>query len=162
MPPPSPARQGAAVDQAGGYAPGVTGSTIHNFRSYLHFLAPGGCFHLIEGHPFALIFDDRPQTPELRMLYPYFQGREPIREEQEGSYAAPNAPIHSVQHVWIHSLADVIGSLLRAGLQIESFAEYPYVAWKMFPWMTQRTDGSWELPGGAATLPLMFSLSARK
>ena len=35
MPPPPPARLGAAVDQAGGYAAGVTGSTIHNFRSYL-------------------------------------------------------------------------------------------------------------------------------
>ena len=33
-----PARQGAAVDQAGGYAAGVTGSTIHNFRSYLLLL----------------------------------------------------------------------------------------------------------------------------
>jgi len=30
-----PARQGAAVDQAGGYAARVAGSTIHNFRSYL-------------------------------------------------------------------------------------------------------------------------------
>ena len=30
-----PARQRATVDQAGGYAAGVTGSTIHNFRSYL-------------------------------------------------------------------------------------------------------------------------------
>ena len=30
-----PARQGAAVAQAGRYAAGVTGSTIHNFRSYL-------------------------------------------------------------------------------------------------------------------------------
>jgi SAM-dependent methyltransferase len=126
------------------------------------FLAPGGRFHLIEGHPFALIFDDRTETPELRVLYPYFQGPEPIREEQEGSYAAPDAPIHSVQHVWIHPIADVIGSLLRAGLEIESFAEYPYVAWRMFPWMEQRTDGSWQLPGGAATLPLMFSLCARK
>jgi transposase InsO family protein len=37
VPPPSPARQGAAVDQAGGYAAGVTGSTIHNFRSYLGY-----------------------------------------------------------------------------------------------------------------------------
>ena len=27
--------EGAAIDQAGGYAAGVTGSTIHNFRSYL-------------------------------------------------------------------------------------------------------------------------------
>jgi len=41
MAPPSPARQGAAVDQAGGYAAGVTGSTIHNFRSYLLFLPSG-------------------------------------------------------------------------------------------------------------------------
>jgi hypothetical protein len=89
-------------------------------------------------------------------------GPEPIREEQEGSYAAPDAPIHSVQHGWIHPIADVIGSLLRAGLEIESFAEYPYVAWRMFPWMEQRTDGSWQLPGGAATLPLMFSLCARR
>jgi hypothetical protein len=30
-----PARQCAVVDQAGGYAAGFTGSTIHNFRSYL-------------------------------------------------------------------------------------------------------------------------------
>ena len=30
------ARSGATVDQAGGYAAGVTGSTIHNFRSYLN------------------------------------------------------------------------------------------------------------------------------
>src|SRR5262245_10801770 len=30
-----PAPQGMAVDQAGGYAAGVTGSTIHNFRAYL-------------------------------------------------------------------------------------------------------------------------------
>jgi hypothetical protein len=29
------ARHEAAVDQAGGYAADVTGSTIHNFRSYL-------------------------------------------------------------------------------------------------------------------------------
>ncbi len=127
-----------------------------------HFVAPGGRFHLIEGHPFALIFDDRRNDPELRVLYPYFQGPAPIREEMEGSYAAPDAPLHSVQHVWIHSLANVIGSLLRAGLQIESFAEYPFVAWKMFPWMEQRPDGSWQLPGGEATLPLMFSLCARK
>jgi hypothetical protein len=37
MAPHSPARQRAAVDQAGGYA-GVTGSTIHNFRSYLPWI----------------------------------------------------------------------------------------------------------------------------
>ena len=36
------ARPGAAVDQTGGYAAGVTGSTIHNLWSYLKEAHPGG------------------------------------------------------------------------------------------------------------------------
>ena len=62
----------------------------------------------------------------------------------------------------MHPLADVIGALLRAGLRLDSFAEYPYVAWAMFPWMEERADGAWQLPAGASTLPLMCSLSASK
>lgn len=131
-------------------------------RVVAHFLAPGGRFHVIEAHPFALIFDDRRTEPELRLLYPYFHGPEPLREEREGSYAAPDAPMHSVEHTWLHTLADVIGSLIRAGLRIEAFTEYPYMAWPMFPWMEQRVDGAWQLPGGAGNIPLMFSLAASK
>ncbi len=129
-------------------------------RVVAHFLAPGGRFHLIEAHPFAFLFDDRRTEPGLRLLYPYFHGPEPLREERQGSYAAPDAPIHSVEHTWLHTLADVIGALLRAGLRIEAFAEYPYMAWAMFPWMELREDGAWQLPGGAGSLPLMFSLTA--
>jgi len=36
------------------------------------------------------------------------------------------------------------------------------MAWRALPWMEQRPDGAWQLPGAAATLPLMFSLTARK
>lgn len=125
-----------------------------------HFLKPGGVFCLIEGHPFAFIFDDRRTEPDLRLQYPYFQGPEPIREEHEGSYAAPSAPLHSVEHIWLHTMSDIIGSLLRAGLRLTSFEEYPYVAWPMFPWMEERPDGAWQFPAGAAHIPLMFSLTA--
>lgn len=131
-------------------------------RVIAHFLTPGGCFHIIEAHPFALIFDDRRPEGELRLLYPYFHGPEPLREEREGSYAAPDAPVHSVEHVWLHTLADVVGALVRARLRIESFAEYPYLAWPMFPWMERREDGWWQLPGAAGRIPLMFSLTATK
>jgi SAM-dependent methyltransferase len=127
-----------------------------------HFLKPGGVFCLIEGHPFALIFDDRRKDPELRLLYPYFHGPEPIREEHPGSYAAPAAPLHSVEHIWLHTLSDIIGALVRASLRILSFDEYPYVAWPMFPWMEERTDGAWQFPNGAGQLPLMFSLTATR
>jgi SAM-dependent methyltransferase len=127
-----------------------------------HFLAPGGRLHLIEAHPFAWVFDDQRTDGELRVTFPYFPGPEPLRFERDGSYAAPDAPVRSVEHTWMHPLADILGALLRAGLRLESFAEYPYVAWAVFPWMEERADGAWQLPGGAPTLPLMFSLSASK
>jgi 2-polyprenyl-3-methyl-5-hydroxy-6-metoxy-1,4-benzoquinol methylase len=134
----------------------------HWARIIAHFLKPEGIFYIVEVHPIALLFDEHRQDAELRLLYPYFQGLEPLREEDQGSYAAPDAPIRSVTYVWIHPLAEVIGSLLRAGLRIESFDEYPFVRWAVFPWMERRADGGWELPSGQKSIPLMFSLKASK
>jgi SAM-dependent methyltransferase len=133
-----------------------------------HFLIPGGIFSIVEVHPIVLLFNDRLQAPDLRLLYPYFHGSEPIREEHAGCYAAPDAPIRSVEHVWLHTMADIIGALIRAGLRIESFEEYPFLGWRFFPWMEQGTDGWWRLPEheglpvGPGSLPLMFSLRATR
>jgi SAM-dependent methyltransferase len=127
-----------------------------------HFLKPGGIFYIVEVHPIALLFDEHRQDAELRLLYPYFQGAEPLRIEKDGSYAAPDAPIRSVTYAWIHPLAEIIASLLRAGLRIEAFDEYPFVRWAVFPWMERRADGGWQLPSGQQSIPLMFSLKATK
>jgi len=133
-----------------------------------HFLAPGGVFFIVEVHPLLLIFNDRLAEPDLRLLYPYFHGPEPLREEHAGCYSAPDAPITSVEHAWLHTLSDVLGALLRAGLRIEAFDEYPFLGWAFFPWMQQGADGWWRLPEppalplGSRSLPLMFSLRARK
>jgi SAM-dependent methyltransferase len=132
-----------------------------------HFLAPDGIFYIVEVHPILQIFDDHRAEPDLRLLYPYFHGPEPVREEIAGCYSAPDAPFTSVQHVWLHTLSDVIGALLRAGLRIEAFQEYPFLGWPFFPWMERGADGWWRLPddprlpAGRGSLPLMFSLRAR-
>src|SRR5262245_35763484 len=63
-----------------------------------HFLAPGGAFSIVEAHPVLMLFNDRLKEPELKLLYPYFHGPEPIREEHTGCYAAPDAPFTSVEH----------------------------------------------------------------
>jgi len=137
-------------------------------RVIAHFLSPGGIFYIVETHPVLQIFDDRVVTPNLRLLYPYFHGPEPIREEHGGCYAEPDAPIASVEHVWLHTMSDVIGALVRAGLRIESFEEYPFLGWPFFPWMERRADGWWHLPEheglplGRGSLPLMFSLKASR
>jgi hypothetical protein len=85
-----------------------------------------------------------------------------LREEEQGSYAVPEAPIRGVSYVWLHRLADIIGSLLRAGLRLTAFEEYPFMAWPCFPWMERRADGMWQLPSGKGGIPLMFSLRAVK
>ncbi|HYM68371.1 MAG TPA: class I SAM-dependent methyltransferase [bacterium] len=129
-------------------------------RVIAHFLRPGGTFCIIEGHPFAMIFDEAREDRELRPRYPYFYSAEPERSARRGSYAAPDAPTDSLTYQWMHPLADVVGALVRAGLRIETFEEYPYVGWAMFPWMEERPDGTWQLPSGTRSIPLMFSLTA--
>jgi SAM-dependent methyltransferase len=132
------------------------------------YLAPGGLFYIVEAHPLLLCFDDRLTEPDLRLLYPYFHGPEAIREEHPGCYSAPDAPITSVEYLWLHTLSDIIGSLTRTGLHVEAFEEYPFLGWKFFPWMVEGADGWWRLPEdgrlptGRGSLPLMFSLKATK
>ena len=125
-----------------------------------HFLRPGGAFCLVEGHPFAYTLEDGRADQELRPVCPYFERTEPLRFEQTGSYAVPDAVVPTVTYEWPHSISEILGSLLRAGLRIESFQEYPYLAWDFFPWMVKREDGYWEMPGGKNDFPFMFSLRA--
>jgi SAM-dependent methyltransferase len=127
-----------------------------------HFLKPGGIFYIVEVHPIAHLFDENRQDAELRLLYPYFQGTQPLRLEENGSYAVPDAPVRSVTYVWIHPMAEIIGSLLRAGLRITAFEEYPCLAWAVFPWMERGPERYWQLPDGRKSIPLMFSLKATK
>lgn len=131
-----------------------------------HFMRPGGLFCLIDGHPVPLLFDDTRDDRELRIAYPYFHpggdAGAPLRCERRGSYAAPDAPFDSVTYQWVHPLSEVVGAVLGAGLRLQSFEEYSYAAWAMLPWMVERPDGMWELPEGALSLPMMFSLTAAK
>ena len=70
------------------------------------------------------------------------------------------------EHVWLHTISDLINALAGAGLRITAFDEYPFMGWRFFPWMEQGADGWWRLPEdprlpqGRGSLPLMFSLKA--
>lgn len=127
-----------------------------------HFLKPGGIFYIVEVHPFVLVFDERRDDQNLRLRYPYFHRAAPLEFQEQGTYAVPDAPVEGTAYYWIHSLSDIIGSLVRSGLSLESFGEYSLMSWAHFPWMTRREDGNWELPGDKGGIPLMFSLKATK
>ena len=63
------------------------------------------------------------------------------------------------EYGWPHSLAEIVNSLIQAGLQLEFLHEFPFVNWPT-PFLEKIGERKWELPEGE--LPLFFSLRARK
>jgi SAM-dependent methyltransferase len=130
-------------------------------RVIAHFLRPGGTFYIAEIHPFAYVFHDEEDAEDLKVFYPYFHSAEPLRFQEQGSYAAPGADVlHTVTYEWQHSLGDVVNSLISAGLRIEFLHEFSYACFKMFPFLEQDADGWWRLDQEYGSIPMTFSLKA--
>jgi len=131
-------------------------------RVVAHFLKPGGRLFFLEDHPIAEIYENGPKARRLVLEYDYFRS-EPLRDESEGTYAAPDARLrNAVSFSWIHPIAQVVNALVDSGLRIESMTEYPYTYWHRFPFTRRGRDGYWHLNTGEGSLPLMYSVRARK
>jgi len=134
--------------------------TLSWARVVAHFLRPGGTFYILESHPFAHIFADQ-GVDDLQVAFPYFSG-EAMRFDSQGTYAEPEAVMeHTVTYEWLHSMAEIVNSLIRADLTIGFLHEFPFCAFMLFPFMDRGKDGYWRLKTGHE-IPLMFSLKARK
>ena len=133
-------------------------------RVVAHFVAPGGTFYITEIHPVAQAFENEGVAPgELRLLYPYWTHREPLRFEVHGSYADRQAPTDGlVEYGWDHSLGEIVTALVDAGLRIEFLHEFDFVDWPM-DFLVQSPDGRWRLPPEVSgELPLFFSVLATR
>jgi len=126
------------------------------------FLNPGGIFYIVEIHPFSYVFDNGPGATDLRVTVPYFRSGDPLRFEEQGSYAAPDAPVRSISYEWPYPLGNVLTALIGAGLRIEYVREYPYTVYPALPFLRRGDDGLWRFPDGMIPIPLLFSLKARK
>ncbi|HWQ13378.1 MAG TPA: class I SAM-dependent methyltransferase [Roseiflexaceae bacterium] len=143
-------------------------------RGITALLNPGGRFVLVEFHPILAMLDERGE----RVVGHYGGGRLMSFEEGIGDYVAwagsllaPSGYLEGVVgfrnphpgHEFNWGLSEVVTALLEAGLRLETLREYPYA--NGFP----AYEGTVLLPGGRfapaegrPTVPLMFSLSARK
>lgn len=129
-------------------------------------LAPGGRFFIRDDHPvFMSIADD--VSKGLRIEQPYFQQRDPLTWDDEGSYveAAPDAPVirRTRNHQWNHALAEIVTALLRSGLVIDALEETPYSAW--CPWpdlMVEEAGRGYRLRDRPERLPLQFAITAHR
>jgi len=134
-------------------------------RIVARYLRPGGLFYLLEIHPFTQVFDEG--TPleashDLKVRHGYFPDPAGMRFGGGDPSYAGDEPIASACHEWRHSIEEIIGALLDAGLELTSFTEHPATYYRQFPGMEQGDDGLWRLPFAEPALPLVFTLTATK
>ncbi|MBL0183767.1 MAG: class I SAM-dependent methyltransferase [Chitinophagaceae bacterium] len=122
-----------------------------------HFLKPGGTFYIADFHPTLWMMDNDFE----HIKYNYFN-TEVITEEISGSYSDRNAPIRSTEHGWNHPFSEILNSLIKHGLQIQQFNEFPYSPYNCFNKMEQGEDGMWRIKGMDEKMPMMYSIKAIK
>ncbi|HTG46249.1 MAG TPA: class I SAM-dependent methyltransferase, partial [Actinomycetota bacterium] len=132
-------------------------------ESVAGFVAPGGILYLHEGHPVLwAIDDDATSANPLTLGYDYWGGPT-LSFPVEGSYADPEADVDAeVEHGWNHSLGEIVTLLARQGLRIELLDEKRVLDWPA-PFLTPIGEGHYGWPPDqVGTLPVMYSLRARK
>lgn len=138
-------------------------------RGVCRVLRPGGAFAYVEFHPISWsvgadlsLSGDDYFTPEpfLAPVGDYVAasgaglGAVETAETQENTVVATS---------WQHTTGALLTALIGAGLVIERFAEHPHAnGCRVNPALVPGDDRRWVWPTGAARVPLMFSLLARK
>lgn len=122
-----------------------------------HFLGEGGRFVFAEFHPVVWMFDN-----DFRQVTYKYSKSEPIVEDHTGTYADPNAPIQHRSVSWNHGLAEVIGALLKQGLQIKQFQEFDYSPYNCFPDTEEVAPGKFQTKNFGDKIPMVYALEAIK
>jgi 2-polyprenyl-3-methyl-5-hydroxy-6-metoxy-1,4-benzoquinol methylase len=122
-----------------------------------HFLKPGGTFYIAEFHPVVWMLDEN-----FEKIKYYYHNQEMIAEVTQGTYTDPYANIQYEEFSWNHSLSEVMNSLIKHGLQIQLFNEFPYSTYNCFNNLEQGADGYWRVKGLEDKIPMMYSIKAIK
>lgn len=118
-----------------------------------HFLKPGGKFVFVEFHPVVWMFDDDFQ----KVGYRYFKS-DPIVETASGTYADREAAIRTTSVSWNHGMSEVIGSLLRHGIQLQDLQEYDFANYDCFNHTVEFEPGKFRIQHLGNNIPMMYSI----
>ena len=125
-------------------------------------LEAGGTFYIVDSHPCADCLDDAVRG-RLQMRFPYFTDGAPQRTDEPGTYTDSDTEVSNTETVdWPHSLGEIIGSLIEAGLVLEYLHEFPFGFFERHPDMERGEDGLWRFRDRKWSFPLLFSIKAHK
>ena len=132
-------------------------------RTVAALLKPGGRLFLREGHPMLLAVNEDHQD-KLVIEYPYFEREAPTVWDSAETYVETDRLLkQTVTHEWNHGLGEVIGALLKHGLQITELVEHDSIPWEALPGqMSKDEGGEWSLDKDRWRLPLSYTLQAVK
>ena len=83
--------------------------------------------------------------------------------DEAGTYADLGAEtVNNRTYEWNHTLGDVVSAVIEAGLILELLREYDYTLFPQWPFLQKSEDNTYRLPEGTPSLPLMYSLRARR
>jgi 2-polyprenyl-3-methyl-5-hydroxy-6-metoxy-1,4-benzoquinol methylase len=121
------------------------------------YLKPGGKFIFVEFHPLIWMFDNDLE----KITYSYFKS-EPMLETESGSYANKDTETKLDYVSWNHGIAEVLNSLIKNGLEINDFQEYPYSPYDIFKEMIEPEKGKYTIKKFGSKIPLVYSIIAIK
>lgn len=121
-------------------------------------LKPGGEFYIVEFHPFIWMMDDNFEKFE----YSYFHSEIPLEFNVEGTYTDRSANVSYKNFNWIHSLSDIVSALIKSGLEIQLFNEFPFSVYNCFPNMEKIGEQKWIFKNHKDMIPYVFSIKATK
>ena len=122
-----------------------------------HFLKPGGYFYMADFHPVVWMMDEEME----KLKYPY-HNTGVIETEEMGTYADRSSSITYKEYGWNHSISELLNSLLKQGLKLEFFNEYPYSPYNCFANKVKGEDGNYRIRGLENVLPMVYSLKFSK
>lgn len=135
----------------------------------VQYLKPGGTFYMIEFHPFSNILSDiaapdladsNTNTWLVKPQFPYFHDQfSPLSTQVKYGLEQDAA-----EHIWSHSLSEIMNALLEAGLQLQYIHEFDYSFAKRLKAMEPDTEhrDQWKLKYNQHSFPLLFSLKGIK
>ncbi len=122
-----------------------------------HFLKPGGQFVFVEFHPVVWMFDDNFD----KVGYSYFNSGA-IVETETGTYADRNAFINQTYVGWNHGMSEVLNSLIKNGLEINSLDEFDYSPYNVFRGTEEVSPKKYRIKHLDDKIPMVYSIKATK
>ena len=120
-------------------------------------LKPNGKLVFVEFHPVVWIYDDDFEKIE----YSYFKS-DAIIEIENGTYADRDANYSIETITWNHALSEVVNSLIKNGLEINSLDEFDYSPYNCFNKTVEFEAKKYRIKHLENKIPMVYSIKATK